>query len=51
MRKRRAVILIVVVCTVVICAIAYFLLKADRVPSNRAAAYAVAFAVVFFAGA
>ncbi len=40
-----------VVAAIIIAAIAYFLLKADRVAPDRAAIYAVAFAIVFVAGA
>ena len=50
-RKHGAVILILAVFAIIVCAIAYFLLKADHVTSERAAVYALAFAVVFLAGA
>lgn len=50
-RKHGPVILILAAFAIIICAIAYFLLKADRVASERAAVYALASAVIFLAGA
>jgi len=44
-------VIVSVVVALVIAGIAYFVLKADRVASDRAGIYAVAFAIVFLAGA